>query len=64
MGFSLVLLLINVSLYILNIFSANYLDNWKRIAVLKGDGNPAEVIGSSVPSGLMSILIYSQRKTV
>ncbi|CAB4021000.1 nucleoporin seh1 isoform X2, partial [Paramuricea clavata] len=36
------------------LWKANYLDNWKCIAVLKGDGNPAEILGSSVPSGLMS----------
>ena len=37
-----------------NIFAANYLDNWKCIAVLKGVGNPTELLGSSVPSGLLS----------
>ncbi|XP_028392467.1 nucleoporin SEH1-like [Dendronephthya gigantea] len=36
------------------LWKANYLDNWKCIAVLKGDGNPAEILGSSVPSGMMS----------
>ncbi|XP_046842687.1 nucleoporin SEH1-like isoform X2 [Xenia sp. Carnegie-2017] len=33
------------------LWKANYLDNWKCIGVLKGNGSPAEVLGSSVPTG-------------
>lgn len=32
------------------LWKANYLDNWKCISVLKGDGNLAQFLGSSVPN--------------